>query len=335
MIAGIRKVLIVGTGSIAKRHIKNLRICFPESYLISVSSTGRIVSAPDLGADIAYQDLAAATVELPDFAIVASPANLHLRHTKELLSKNIPVLMEKPLCMDTKSFCIKEFAAQENIVRVGYNLRFMPSARRMKKLLEQGVIGKISTVFVEIGQYLPDWRPNQDYRNGVSARKELGGGALLELSHELDYITWFFGKFKYAFGVLRNTGTLDIDVEDNVDAILQDDNGLVAHVHLDLLQRQPNRFCKVVGEKGNLVWDLLRNEITINLPAGESNVLYSDDTYDRNQMYIDQIRTFVEYLNGENEFDSSLQSASVVMELAEALRISSQLKRQVTVGSTL
>jgi predicted dehydrogenase len=320
----IKLALVVGSGSIAKRHIKNLHEQFPDVNVICVSSSGRMLNTTEVGASEVVADLATAIKRKPDLAIVASPAPFHLSNAEELLASYVPVLVEKPLCDSLSELKRFDLSRHNGVIGIAYNLRFMPAAKKVKKLLDDSAIGSISTAFAEVGQYLPDWRPDSDYRKGVSARKELGGGALLELSHELDYLTWFFGPFSRALGVIRNTRQLDIDVEDNVDALLEQEQGVMVHVHLDYNQRQPCRRFKAVGELGTIVWDLIANEVTVLHPGGSIEQIYTEPDYDRNQMYIDQMDAFINYIDGSAEFESSLESSSNVMSLIESIRVSSQ-----------
>lgn len=320
----IKHVLVVGSGSIAKRHIKNLREQFPDVNITCVSSSGRMLNKAEVGASEVVSDLAAGISHKPDFAIVASPAPFHLSNAEELLASHVPVLVEKPLCDSLTALKQFDLSRHNGAIGIAYNLRFMPAAKKVKKLLDDGAIGTVSTAFAEAGQYLPDWRPDSDYRKGVSARKELGGGALLELSHELDYLSWFFGRFSRVLSVIRNTRQLDIDVEDNVDALLEQQQGVMVHVHLDYNQRQPCRRFKAVGELGTIVWDLIANEVAVLHPDGSIEQVYAEPDYDRNHMYIDQMNAFINYLNGSVEFESSLKSSSNVMSLIESIRISSR-----------
>ena len=101
-----------------------------------------------------------------------------------------------------------------------YNLRFQPSLQEFRKQIKQQRIGKILSVRVEVGQYLPNWRPESDYRKGVSAQKKLGGGVLLELSHEIDYISWIFGDYKWVKAHISKQSNLEIDVEDTAYLLL-------------------------------------------------------------------------------------------------------------------
>lgn len=323
-VATIENALVVGSGSIARRHIRNLREQFPKASVACVSASGRVIDPTEVGASEVLPDIATAISRKPQVAIVASPAPYHLRNADELLAANVPVLIEKPLCASLVELNTVDLSRHTAGIGIAYNLRFMPAANKVKTLLDEGVVGPISTAIAEVGQYLPDWRPDSDYRTGVSARKELGGGALLELSHELDYLNWFFGPFSRALGVIRSTGQLDIDVEDNVDALLEQEQGLMVHVHLDFNQRQPCRRFKAVGELGTIEWDLIANKVSLLRPGGRVEQVYADPTYDRNQMYVDQMNAFIRFTQGDVVFGSSLASASGVMRLIESIRTSSK-----------
>jgi predicted dehydrogenase len=316
--------LVVGSGSIAKRHIRNLHYLYPNALVICCSASGRKILATDVGADRIAETLQSAILAEPDVAIVASPASYHLRHASIIIAAGIPVLIEKPLCAELSELSGFKFIKVKHKIAVGYNLRYMPAAKVVKKIIDDGTLGRISTVFSEVGQYLPDWRPGTEYRRGVSANKVLGGGALLELSHELDYLFWFFGDFDEVIARLGFSKLLDIDVEDTVDAIFTNKNGSCFHVHLDFLQRYPSRRFKAVGERGTIVWNLLANEVVLYGPNESLEVLYRNKDYDRNDMYIEQLSTFLAYANEEGNFESSISNGVEVMRLIEAMRVSNQ-----------
>lgn len=316
------KALVVGSGSIAQRHIRNLRKLYPDAQISCVSSSGRHISAADIGVNCVYHSIDAAVFNKPDIAIVASPATHHLEHAKEILKANVPVLIEKPLCVELSELSNFPFNAGDRKIAVGYNLRFMPAANVVKDIIDSGKLGLISTAFSEVGQYLPDWRPNTDYRKGVSAQKYLGGGALLELSHELDYMLWFFGYFEEVSAIISSSGILDIDVEDTVDALFVNQVGATFHLHLDFLQRRPSRSLKIIGENGTLIWNLIKNEVLFQGGDSIEEVLFSNPGYDRNEMYVEELRRFLEYTYDDSKFDSTLSSSIEVMRLIEAIRMS-------------
>jgi predicted dehydrogenase len=141
----------------------------------------------------------------------------------------------------------------------GYNLRFLPSLQRFRALLNEQTIGRVLSARCEAGQYLPTWRPDADYRQSVSARRELGGGVLLELSHELDYLRWIFGEVDWVQATLTRQSGLDVDVEDSAHLILgfnaEQGPPPIASVYLDFVRRDTTRACTAIGEAGSLRWD--------------------------------------------------------------------------------
>jgi predicted dehydrogenase len=324
-----RKALVVGSGSIARRHLSNLRSLLPDAEVGCVSASGRRLADGETVANTQFSSLDAALRWAPDLAVIASPAPLHLAHACRFLDADIPVLIEKPLSDSHGRVheVAAQLARQQERIEVAYNLRFLSSARRMKALIEESRVGKILSLRVDVGQYLPDWRPQADYRRQVSANRSLGGGVLLELSHELDYVNWLFGRFYCVFCVTANSGQLEIDVEDSADILLSRD-GLTAQIHLDFLQRRASRSCKVIGSTGTLHWDLIANRITLDSASGEE-VLFSDPTVDRNDMYIEQLRGFIEVAAGRAVPRITLDDGLAVLNMIEAMRESAATGRQV------
>ena len=326
----MNKHLVIGSGSIARRHIVNLGALFPAAEISCASASGRTLGINETAANYHFSRVDDALRWGPDMAIVASPAPFHLEHALACLRQGIPVLIEKPLTDSFASFKkhAAELASYSASLEVGYNLRYLPSATRMKELIDRGTIGKLRSISIDLGQYLPDWRPQNDYRKGVSANQSMGGGVLLELSHEFDYLSWIFGKFDSVYGILSNSGALEIDVEDRADILLSRVDGLVAHLHLDFLQRRATRRCKVVGEAGNLVWDLLANNISLEVKDSVSH-LFEDANFDRNQMYQKQLLHFVAVAQGNALPMVGLENAAYALKMIEAIRTSAELKRPI------
>jgi predicted dehydrogenase len=328
------KALVVGSGSIAQRHISNLIHLLPNAEVGCVSASGRLLSAGETIATTQLQSMETAVAWAPDLAVIASPAPLHLSHACQLLDAGVPVLIEKPLSdsLDRVRDALPLLAIHRDRIEVAYNLRFLSSARQMKTLIDEACVGRILGLQIEVGQYLPDWRPQADYRRQVSANRSLGGGVLLELSHELDYLTWLFGRFDKVFCIATNSGQLEIDVEDHADILLSRE-GLTAQVHLDFLQRSASRSCKVIGATGTLYWDLIANQILLGRSDGDQ-VLFSDTSADRNDMYVDLLRSFIETAAGRTAPRITLDDGLAVMDLIEAMRQSDATGRQVTLPFT-
>lgn len=331
------KFLVTSLGSIGRRHVANLRALRPDAT-IAVLRTRASSAAPaalHAGVDLEFHRLADAIAFGPDAAIVASPANLHLALAGALVDAGIAVLIEKPLA--DSSAGLRQFAAlvaaREVKAAVGYNLRFLPSLAAARALLLDGAIGQVLSVRAEVGQYLPDWRPGSDYRGGVSAQRVLGGGALLELSHELDYLLWIFGAPDSVVAKGGRLGALDLDVEDMVELCLeyQQPRRLVS-VHLDFLQRAPQRSCRFVGSDGTLVWNGLEDKIALYRAATGSWEQFDYPLADRNQMYLDELSEFLRLADGPPSSICSVAQGLDVMAVVEAARASMLTQQTVKVS---
>jgi predicted dehydrogenase len=235
-----------------------------------------------------------------ELVIIASPAPGHAQHAIPFLEAGIPTLIEKPVTADSKD-SKKLIAIAEHTqtpVAVGYCLRYLPSSQVVKQLLESQSIGNLLNAQVEIGQYLQDWRPTKDYRETVSAKENLGGGALLELSHELDYTQWLLGDLDVQFAHLRSSNHLGREVEELVDTIATPDTDVVVNIHLDFLQRQAYRRCRFVGSQGTIEWDLIKNEVKQTL-LNDIFLVYSEPDLDKNKMYLNMVLDFIAKTEGK------------------------------------
>ena len=217
----MKKVAVIGLGNIATRHRHNLKLLFPSAELLVMSASGRIPKENIDEFDViatSVDELIQAKVEL---VIVASPAPFHALHSIPFIEAGIPTLIEKPVTtsIEDAEAIASAIELYQTPASIGYCLRYLPSAQKLKILLDQGSIGKLYNAHIEIGQYLPDWRPNKDYRTSVSAQEKLGGGALFELSHELDYAQWLLGPLQVKYSILRASDELALDVEDIADII--------------------------------------------------------------------------------------------------------------------
>lgn len=307
---------VVGMGSIAKRHLANLRHLHPQAKIYSVSASGRNTELP-IHAD-AIINLDQLLEEKPIYVIVASPAPYHVTTSKVLLQNGIAVLIEKPLA-DTFESCnelVAGLTTESTAVSVGYCLRFLPSAQVVKNYLNKSLLGEVYNVESNVGQFLPSWRTDKNYKDSVSARKELGGGVLLEISHELDYLFWLFGGLELQHSWLRTTGELGLDVEEIADLVLTTTSGTYISVHLDFIQKSTQRNCEFIGEKGRLVWDIMANTVTLYHAEGVE-ILYAEPEYNKNGMYIDMLLAFENTKADGMSYLATVESASTVIKLIE------------------
>lgn len=299
----IDRVLIVGYGSIGKRHLRIARETLPNAD-IRVLRHRPCPEIPEF-ADGCLADLAQVYAFAPQAAVIANPAPFHLDSALALASAACHLLVEKPLADAARGVepLLQQVRARSLILQVGYNLRFLPSLVHFRDRIHAGTIGRVLSVRAEIGQYLPSWRPDADYRTCVSARQELGGGVLLELSHEIDYLRWIFGEVSWVSAWLGRQSALEIDVEDTAHMILgfsvnTAGRAPVAALSLDFVRHDTTRLCTAIGEVGSLRWNGLTGEIE-ERPAGHGEwrrVFHHphqrDDSYRAQwQQFLDCIRT--------------------------------------------
>lgn len=327
------RALVVGLGSIAHRHIRNLKTITPDVELAVWHQHSKSADLQNLRSmvDHVVFDLAEALAWQPSFALITNPAPLHIETGIVLARENCHLFIEKPLSntLDRVDELLMVCRERGLVLMVGYNFRFHRPLQILQQALVQGLIGRPMIIRAEVGQFLPEWRPGKDYRQGVSARRELGGGVLLELSHELDYVCWLGGEVRAITAQIGHLSDLEIDVEDTAEITMQFAGGTIGSVHLNMVQRPATRLCRIVGTKGTLSWDGLSHQVRLFSAAENAwSDLQPADHIDRNEMYIAELRHFLDCIK-ENSIPAVCgEDGRRVLEIVIAARRSS-LKQQV------
>ena len=316
----IKQIAIVGLGSIGKRYLKLIRDSRPEIKITIVRSRkNRIVKEEKIADNIVYS-LEHAVNKGIQAAIIATPAILHVDQALKLIKMGIHVLVEKPLSNSFTNIDELLLAKKKSdvVCLLGYCLRFDPAALEFNKMIKENKMGKPLHVDIDSGSYLPDWRPELDYKKSVSASKKLGGGVLLELSHELDYINWFFGDLKSLSAILLNSGTLNIDVEDSSEIIIHADQGYTISVHLDFNTRTNRRTCKIRSTKGDLIWDVNSKKITWITNNGKKEQKIFDHV--KNDMYLFQLNHFFDCIESGKKPKVTFDDGISVLKTIKAIK---------------
>jgi predicted dehydrogenase len=295
----INRILIVGYGSIGKKHLKIARQMLPKAD-IRVLRHQAHREIPHLSNGLFFNIDDAISFD-PQIAVIANPSAFHVSIAMKLASAGVHLLIEKPLSNNLTNVSKLLKVAHENKIKLltGYNLRFLPSLDFFRKSIKKNSIGKILSVHSEVGQYLPGWRKDVDYSNTVSAKKKLGGGALLELSHEIDYLLWVFGEIEWVKSTLSMQSSLDIDVEDSVKIIMGFKENkhkikLIASVNLDFIRHDSTRFCTAIGENGSLRWNGLSGKVEIYESIASSWKTIFDTKYKSDFSYISEWKNFLD-----------------------------------------
>jgi predicted dehydrogenase len=327
------RALVIGAGSIGRRHAANLlslgvgQVIFAdpdgERLREAVAHLQERFGATPEGCSDLIEGLSAQ----PHMALVCSPPALHAAQAIAALQAGADVFIEKPVTTSLEELEALQKVAIETRrqVAVGYNLRFHPGLISLKQELEAGAIGRPLYAQIEMGYYLPSWRPWQDYRTSYTARRDLGGGIILDASHEIDYAIWLFGPPREVVCAADRLSDLEIDVEDTGLMLVRFESGVIASISLDMVQRTYSRGCKVIGSEGNLIWRYPE----AGARAGEADPPCEEA--DPNLMYMNEMRAFLAAVSepGEAGAHSSLEEASLTLRTALAALQSAEEKRWV------
>lgn len=321
------KILIIGGGSIGKRHLRNL-LALGEKDITVVEIN------PERAKEI-EKEFAVPTVDniMQAFAthgfqiaFICSPSRYHIEQAIFCAERGCDLFIEKPLshAMDNVDELLEMVKSKGLITMVGSNWKFYPLFQKMKELLAGGAIGKILSARCQFGQYLPDWHPWEDHRQGYSANKELGGGVLLD-SHEFDYLTWFMGEPVKRLACLADrVSEVTVDTEDAAEVILQFANGALGEIHLDYLQRVYQRNYEFFGEHGTIKWDVNEKKVELLRADGNRQEFPLASDYDLNNMYMEEVKHFLQCVKERRETITSVEKGAEVLELICAAKESAE-----------
>lgn len=294
----MKKVLVIGYGSIGKRHTEVLQ---QMGYSVSIVSGHLEMSGVSI-----YRDPAAAfKANHFDYIVIATPTARHaetLQQLKPFLSANDIVFVEKPLFSDLSQL------VDTNGWRivVGYVLRAHPLLRRVKQLTSGR---KLYSCRCSCGQYLPDWRPGTDYKKCYSAHRDQGGGVLRDLSHELDYLQMIAGCWTNVTAIGGKFSNLDIQSDDQFSLLMTSKKCPLCECHVDYLSRKAHRDLRVEFEDGSIHLDFIAGTLKYNGQVVETVKLERNDMF--RTMHEEAMKFDLTYL-------ASLEEAMNTMSLIEA-----------------
>lgn len=267
-----------------------------------------------------------------EIAVIACPATFHIGYARSLLLNGSHTLIEKPIAAsfsDVKDF--KNLLKNSNLCcQVGYNLRHSNSFNKFKYFLtEEKLVGETLYVKSVFGQYLPTWRQHIDYRKSVSAKKSLGGGILLEISHEIDYLIWLFGGVKWVSAWTGKLSDLEVDVEDFANITCEFNGKLLnkkvmGSIHLDFIRQDQTRFCEIIGTKGTMKFDAENNEIFIKKNNRNDWVKIYNSNESRDDSFRNQFSYFLDSIRCKNFNTDSFDNSIKVLEVIEAIKLSAK-----------
>jgi predicted dehydrogenase len=320
------KFAIWGCGSIGQRHLRNVLHLGHEDVVAFDTSqerrgaVGKQYGVPVLSSEEDLLDSGA------DITVIATPTILHGEQLRQVLTRtDSHVFVEKPVSHTLESLAeiLEPATPHTSKVMVGCNWRFYPGIQRVKELLDQGAIGVPVSARVEGGSYLPSWHPREDYRLGYSARRDLGGGCLLDCIHEIDYSNWFFGRPVSVAGFHGSLGGLGIETEDVAALLIRYEAGAIVSVNVDYVQRPAHRSCRVVGREGTIEWDLASDRVrwySVSEARWEEWQVPDQDALDAS--YVAEMEYFIDAVQTNSEHMSGLHEGAEALAVVEAAKTS-------------
>lgn len=321
------KILVIGCGSIGKRHIRNLMTLNAKNIMAFDVRSDRLSEVEsEFGIEV-VDTLENAWKLAPDVALITSPTSFHVPLALQAAEHGCHLFIEKPLSdnIDNVDQLLDTVKTQNLITMVGCNMRFHPGLMKVKTLLETEAIGRVIAGRVEAGQYLPDWHPSENYRQGYSARRDLGGGVILDAIHEIDYIRWMLGEVESIACFAGRLSKLEIETEDTAAMIMRFISCAIGEVHLDYIQRVHSRTSHIIGDEGTIRWDYSTGEVNwYSAETKKWQTFKSPHDWTPNQMYLDEISHYLRCLNKEEQPTLDVFQGARVLKIAIAAKASAE-----------
>ena len=323
------KAVIVGYGSIGKRHSRNIskfkniqcfvvtnrkRVKFPSKNFQKFSSLDKCLKLN------------------PDIGLVTNESHVHMKTAIKLANAGCHVFVEKPLSHNNLEIKkLLKIVNKKNLVTlIGCNFRFHPCLIKIKKLISSKEIGRIIFVQAEHGSFLPDWHPSEDYKTSYAARKELGGGIVLTSIHEIDYLFWLLGNVKEVYSVTGKFSDLDMNADDLSSTVLRFKNNVIGLYFSLYFLTMPYSSITKYGTKGTITWDSRTNVVKLfNNKTQRWKEIMKLKNFDFNSTYIDEIIHFLECVKKNKKTTNDLKEGVLVQNIALTILQSSKNKKMV------
>lgn len=327
------KYLIAGLGSVGRRHMRNL-VALGETDIVLYRTHKATLPDDELAGYPVETDFAEALKKhKPDAVIVSNPTSLHLDVAIPAAEAGCALLLEKPIAASMERVDVLQNAVQKSgsKVLVAFQFRFHPGMVKTRQLIEDGEIGRVISASVHFGEYLPAWHPWEDYRQGYAARADMGGGVVATQCHSLDYLPWLVGKQAEAvWGFAGKLSDLEVTADDTSKIGLRFEGGALGSLHLDYNQQPPEHEFRIIGTNGTIKWNLADGAARIyRVEKKEWDVYPLPEGWERNVMFQQQTRHFVDVVNGGTEPSCTLEDGIRVQRLIASVIRSSATRQMI------
>lgn len=298
-------VLIIGLGSIGLKHYDIIKKLNPKAKFYALRSSKK--SKPVEGIKNISKKENLHKYDF-DFAVISSPSYFHLEDILNIGQYDFPVFVEKPIVTNLDQLNIIENLKKKKNIYVAYNLRFHPLINFIKKYIQDNSL-KIHEVNSYCGSYLPNWRPQRDYKKTYSSIESLGGGVHLDLIHEPDYIIYLFGLPMRSSCSYRKVSKLDIDSVDYANIQFEYEE-FSAQIILNYFRKYTKRTLEIITENDTLIVDFVENNI---YSENKKENIFSSNEDLMNQSYVKQMEYFLNIISDKKLFETNINTAIQTM----------------------
>ncbi|MGB4775525.1 MAG: Gfo/Idh/MocA family oxidoreductase [Daejeonella sp.] len=302
------KALVVGLGSIGKKHINALLTIDPKTEIFALRSSVNAKVVSDITSIYTFDSLPTAI----DFAIISNPTNLHYQVIIALSKKGIPLFIEKPLVhsLDVIDDLLKNLNDNQTTTYVACNLRFHPCLQYVNDFMQKSADVIVNEINIYCGSYLPNWRPGKNFREMYSAKAELGGGVHLDLFHELDYLTWIFGIPEKTRVIKTNHSSLKISAIDYANINFYYPT-FTANIILNYYRITPKRTFEIIFDGDVWLVDLIKCQIT----NFKNEIIFEDPTFSISDTYTSQLEYFIGALKEKKVMMNTAQESAAILRI--------------------
>ncbi|MFA5779075.1 MAG: Gfo/Idh/MocA family oxidoreductase [Elusimicrobiota bacterium] len=325
-----RPILIIGLGSIGRRHLQNLLTIGIDRIILY--RTGKSTLPDDeLSEFRTFNNLEEALKEKPIGAVISNPTSLHISTAIKVAMAGCHILMEKPVSNTDENLAeLQKIVVDKKLLFItGYQFRFHPALQQIKNWLSDNRIGNLVSTHVHWGEDVTSWHPWENYSKSYSVRSELGGGVTLTLSHPFDYLRWLIGDVEKLYALTGKCSGLKTDAECVIQIVLKFKNGPIGSVYLDYIEKPARHTLSIIGEQGNIQWDNTDGCAKLFFGGVCAEEYHVPSNFERNTMFLDLVNNFIKCINGTELPLCTLNDGVQALKIALAARQSAMEGREI------
>jgi predicted dehydrogenase len=302
------KLLVVGLGSMGKRRVRNLQYLKAGEIIGFDIREDRRRETEEKYKIKTFGDFENALSENPNAMIISTPPDLHVKYALIAAQRNIHFFTEANVVDEGMDELLKLIKNKKIVAAPSCSMRFHPAIKKIKELIDSGVIGRPLVFTYHSGLYLPDWHPWEDYRKFYVARRATGAAREI-LPFELVWLTWVFGEVDTISCMKGKVSDLDVDIDDVYQVLLKFREDILGHLLVDVVARAPTRIFRLLGDRGTIEWDWNRKVVRVYYAEKKA---WEEHQIDEGKpekgyiigegMYIEEMRAFLMAIKGTGNY---------------------------------